>query len=99
MPIAKEKGLGKLKGLQADKSPGPDGLYPRVQKEVAEEIVQALVVIFQESLEAKSVQEDLKMANEVMSKLDKGESVHVIYFDFQEDIDKVPHKKLLNKSL
>jgi len=47
--ITKEKVLGKLK---VDKSPGPDGLHPRVLKEIAEEMVEVLVVIFQESLEA-----------------------------------------------
>ena len=30
--ITKEKVLGKLKGLKVDKSPGPDGLHPRVLK-------------------------------------------------------------------
>eukprot|EP00061_Rhincodon_typus_P017723 g46549.t1 len=49
--ITLEKVLGKLKGLKVDKSSRPDGLHPRVLKEVAEEIVDALVVIFQESLE------------------------------------------------
>ncbi|GCB60125.1 hypothetical protein scyTo_0006816 [Scyliorhinus torazame] len=36
--ITKEKVLGKLKDLKVDKSPGPDGLHPRVRKEIAEEI-------------------------------------------------------------
>ena len=45
------------------KSPGPDGLHPRVLKEIAEEIVEALVVIFQESLETGRVPEDWKVAN------------------------------------
>ena len=61
--ITKEKVLGKLKGLKVDKSPGPDGIHPRVLKEIAEEIVEALVVIFQESLEAGRVPEDWKVAN------------------------------------
>ena len=45
-----------------DKSPGPDGLHPRVLKEIAEEIVEALAVILQESLEAGRVPEDWKVA-------------------------------------
>eukprot|EP00061_Rhincodon_typus_P013416 g39782.t1 len=57
--ITKEK----LNGLKVDKSPGPDGLYPRVLKEIAEEIVEALVVIFQELLESGRVPEDWKFAN------------------------------------
>eukprot|EP00061_Rhincodon_typus_P008971 g32056.t1 len=38
LAITKEKMLGKLKGLKVDKSLRPDGLYPRVLKEIAEEI-------------------------------------------------------------
>eukprot|EP00061_Rhincodon_typus_P011621 g36779.t1 len=63
MAITKEKVLGMLKGLKVDKSPGPDGLHPRVLKEIAEEIVEALVAIFEESLESRRVPEDWKMAN------------------------------------
>eukprot|EP00061_Rhincodon_typus_P010821 g35392.t1 len=63
LTITKEKLLGKLKDLKVDKSPGPDILHPRVLKEIAEDIVQASVVIFQESLELGRVPEDLKMAN------------------------------------
>ena len=40
--ITKEKVLGKLKGLKVDKSPGLYGLHPKVLKEIAEEIVEAL---------------------------------------------------------
>ena len=61
--ITKEKVLGKMKGLKVDKSPGPDGLHPRVLKEIAEEIVEALAVIFQESLDAGRAPEDWKVAN------------------------------------
>eukprot|EP00061_Rhincodon_typus_P007771 g29791.t1 len=50
--ITKEKVLGMLKCLKVDKSPSPDGLHPRVLKEIAEKIVETLVVIFQESLES-----------------------------------------------
>eukprot|EP00061_Rhincodon_typus_P018710 g48001.t1 len=32
--ITKEKVLGKLKGLQVDKSPGPNGLHARLPKEI-----------------------------------------------------------------
>eukprot|EP00061_Rhincodon_typus_P017913 g46844.t1 len=61
--ITKEKVLGKLKGLKVVKLPGPDGLHLRVLKEMAEEIVEALVVIFLESLESGRVPEDWKLAN------------------------------------
>eukprot|EP00061_Rhincodon_typus_P011377 g36331.t1 len=63
MAINKEKVLEKLKRLKVDKSSGPDGLHPRVLKEIVEELVEALVVIFQESLESGRVLEDWKITN------------------------------------
>eukprot|EP00061_Rhincodon_typus_P006633 g27472.t1 len=140
--ITKENVLGKLKGLHLDKPPGPDGPQPRVLKEKTEEIVKALVVNFQESLESGRVPEDRNVANasslfkkggrqktgnyrpvsltsvigkilesvvedeiaeylevhdfsgEVMSKLNKGEPVDVIYLDFQKAFDKVLQRGL-----
>eukprot|EP00061_Rhincodon_typus_P003829 g21065.t1 len=61
--ITKEKVLEKLKSLMVDKSPGPDGLHLGDLKETAEESVEVLVVIFQESLESGSVPEDWKITN------------------------------------
>eukprot|EP00061_Rhincodon_typus_P012387 g38089.t1 len=61
--ITKEKVLRKLKGLKMDKSPRLDGLHSRVLKEIAEEIVEALMVIFQDTLESGRVPEVWKMTN------------------------------------
>ena len=61
--VSREVVLGKLNGLKADKSPGPDSLHPRVLKEVATEIVDALVIIFQNSLDSGVVPEDWRVAN------------------------------------
>eukprot|EP00061_Rhincodon_typus_P001230 g14106.t1 len=61
--IIKEKVLEKLTGLKVDISLGPDGLHPRVLKEITEEIVESLVVIFQESIESGRVPDDWKIAN------------------------------------
>eukprot|EP00061_Rhincodon_typus_P008758 g31649.t1 len=69
--ITKEKVLEKLNGLKVDNSPGPDGLHPRVLKEIVEEIVEALVMIFQESLESGRVPEDWKIV-EVTGLFKKG---------------------------
>jgi len=57
--------LGKLKGLKADKSPGPDNLHPRVLKEMALEIMDALVVIFQDSIDSGTVPADWRVANAI----------------------------------
>eukprot|EP00061_Rhincodon_typus_P008294 g30781.t1 len=71
----------------------PDWMDYRVLKEIAEKIVDALIVITQESLESGIGQ---KMAK-VMNKLDNGEPMVMIYLDFQKASDKVLHRKLLNK--
>ncbi|XP_055490631.1 uncharacterized protein LOC129696607 [Leucoraja erinacea] len=59
--VSREVVLGKLNGLKADKSPGPDKLHPRVLKEVAPEIVDALVIVFQNSLDSGVVPEDWRV--------------------------------------
>eukprot|EP00061_Rhincodon_typus_P005444 g24964.t1 len=61
--ITKEVASDKLMGLKADKAPGPDGLYPWILTEVATEIVEGLVVIFQKLLNSREVPEDWKTAN------------------------------------
>eukprot|EP00061_Rhincodon_typus_P015249 g42817.t1 len=61
--ITREIVLGKLLGLKADKSLRPDNLHPRVLKEVALEIVDALVVIFQDSIDPGTVTADWRVAN------------------------------------
>ena len=61
--IRREIVLGRLMGLKDDKSPGPDGLHPRVLREVALEIVDALVIIFQCSIDSGSVPVDWRIAN------------------------------------
>eukprot|EP00061_Rhincodon_typus_P011075 g35832.t1 len=61
--ITNEKVLGKLKGLKVDKSSRPHGLHIRDQMEIAEEIVGALAVILQESLESGRVPEGWEIAN------------------------------------
>eukprot|EP00061_Rhincodon_typus_P003739 g20858.t1 len=61
--ISREMVLGKLLGLKANKSPAPDNLQSRVLKEVALEIVDALVVIFQDSVDSGTVPTDWRVAN------------------------------------
>eukprot|EP00061_Rhincodon_typus_P005386 g24825.t1 len=84
--ITKEKVLGKLKGLKVDKSPGPDGPYPRVLKEMAEEMSPLLRMYLEVHGEIAPSQHGfikgtsrltnlLEFFEEVMTKLDKGEPV------------------------
>eukprot|EP00061_Rhincodon_typus_P013532 g39958.t1 len=60
--IMKEVVLGKLMELKVEKSPGPDGMYPRVLKEMVGEIANVLV-IFQNLLDSGAVPADWKRAN------------------------------------
>uniref|UniRef100_A0A4W3IWW7 Reverse transcriptase domain-containing protein n=1 Tax=Callorhinchus milii TaxID=7868 RepID=A0A4W3IWW7_CALMI len=164
--FSRELVRGKLLGPKSNKSPGPDGLHPRVLKEVDYEIVEALCLIFQNSSDSGTVPMNWKIANvtplfkkggkvrmgnyrpvsltsvigkileslikdvvvrylgehniirpsqhgftkgkscltnlieffeHISSKLDKGESVDVVYLDFQKAFDKMPHKRLVQK--
>eukprot|EP00061_Rhincodon_typus_P015041 g42497.t1 len=61
--ITKEKTVEILKGLKVDKSPRPDGLHPSVLKQIAENIVEALMVIVQESLKSGRIPENWKIAH------------------------------------
>uniref|UniRef100_A0A4W3JB62 Reverse transcriptase domain-containing protein n=1 Tax=Callorhinchus milii TaxID=7868 RepID=A0A4W3JB62_CALMI len=61
--ISKVIVLEKLMGLKSNKSPGPDGLHTRVLKEVAAEIVDALLLIFQNFLDFGTVPDDWMIAN------------------------------------
>ena len=61
--VLKEDVEEKLANLNPAKSPGPDGLHPRVLKEVAEEIAVPLTMIFNKSLQEGVVPEEWKIAN------------------------------------
>lgn len=52
--------LEKLRKLKPSKAAGPDGLYPRVLKEVCEVISKPLSVIFKQSLETGEIPNDWK---------------------------------------
>ncbi|KAK4807113.1 hypothetical protein QYF61_018454 [Mycteria americana] len=59
--------------LDAHKSMGPDGIHPRVLKELANVIVGPLSIIFQRSLESGEVPVDWKLANVPIFKKGKKE--------------------------
>eukprot|EP00061_Rhincodon_typus_P001457 g14842.t1 len=63
--IKKEVVLRALKGIKVDKSPGPDGIYPRLVREAREEIAGALTKTFVSSLANVEVLEDWRVANVV----------------------------------
>ena len=49
--------------LRVDKAPGPDNMQPRVLREVAEQVSEMLMDIFNSSLESGQVPEDWRVAN------------------------------------
>ena len=49
----------------SDKSPGPDGIYPRLLREARDEIAGPLTEIFVSSLDTGEVLEDWRIANVV----------------------------------
>ena len=52
-----------LNQLDTSKSPGPDGIHPRVLFELREFILKPLLIIFQTSWETNKLPEDWKLAN------------------------------------
>ena len=52
-----------LKKLKPGKSPGPDGLHPRVLKEASDEIAPALTIIYQASMKHGELPEEWLWAN------------------------------------
>ena len=61
--VTEEEETKKLNKLNPSKSPGPDGMHPRVLKEVAEEISFPLTCIFKKSLEEGVLPDDWKVAH------------------------------------
>ena len=55
--------LKKLKALRVDKSPGPDGLHPRVLKELAEQLALPLSLVFTKSVKEGYLPYQWKRAN------------------------------------
>ena len=52
-----------LKNLDPSKTPGPDGMHPKVLMEVAEEIAEPVYMIYEESLLTSSIPDYLEVAN------------------------------------
>ena len=61
--ITKGKIRKVLQRLKIDKSPGPDGIHPRVIKELREELLEPLSILFTSSLQEGVVPDDWKIAN------------------------------------
>lgn len=70
-----------LKKLKRNKSPGPDGLHPRIIKEGAEQLALPHK-IFDYSFKHAAVPKEWRIAN---------------ITDFRKAFDKVPHKRLMEK--
>ncbi|GAB0195585.1 hypothetical protein GRJ2_002023800 [Grus japonensis] len=88
--------------LDAYKSMGPDGIHPRVLRELADVIVRPLSIIFQQSWESGEVPVDWKLANVVpifkkgkklvTHLVDQGKPVDVIFSDFSKAFNTVSHR-------
>ena len=61
--ITNDKVLKILGKLKPGKSPGPDGLHPRVLKEIGPEIAPALTAIFQTSMATSTLPDEWLLAN------------------------------------
>ena len=64
--------LEKLNKLKTNKAAGPDGIFPRVLKELSEIIFKPLASIFRQSLETGEIPDDWKQGN-IISIYKKGD--------------------------
>ncbi|NWI77433.1 RTXE polymerase, partial [Dryoscopus gambensis] len=63
-PVIQEEAVRELlRCLNIHKSMGPDGIHPRVMRELADELVKPLSIIFQQSWLTGEVPDDWKLAN------------------------------------
>ncbi|NWZ36396.1 RTJK polymerase, partial [Brachypodius atriceps] len=64
LPVIQEEAVRKLLSyLDVDKSMGPDGIQPRVIRELADELAKSLSIIYQQSWLTGEVPEDWKLAS------------------------------------
>ncbi|KFQ72077.1 hypothetical protein N335_02796, partial [Phaethon lepturus] len=63
-PIIQEEAVkGMLSHLDTHKSMGPDGIHPRVLRELAEKLAKPLSIIYQQSWLRREVPEDWRLVN------------------------------------
>ncbi|KFO56019.1 hypothetical protein N302_14824, partial [Corvus brachyrhynchos] len=63
-PVIQEEAVRELlRHLDIYKSMGPDGIHPRVMRELADELAKPLSIIYQESWLTGEVPDDWKLAN------------------------------------
>ncbi|CAJ0956548.1 unnamed protein product [Ranitomeya imitator] len=63
--LTQEEVRNRLNKIKIDKSPGPDGIHPRVLRELSNVIDKPLFLIFSDSIATGSVPQDWRIANVV----------------------------------
>ena len=61
--ISREEIRNKLNKLRSDKAPGVDGILPRFLREITDELVEPLAMLFARSMETGEIPSDLRAAN------------------------------------
>eukprot|EP00061_Rhincodon_typus_P004368 g22413.t1 len=91
--IKKEVVLDLLKSIKVDKSPGPDGICPSHWRGPGDWQVANVVPL----LKKGNRDNPGNCRSELTKVIDEDRSVDVVYMDFSEAFDKVPHDSLVRK--
>ncbi|KAF4792131.1 hypothetical protein TURU_123686 [Turdus rufiventris] len=64
LPVIQEEAVRELlRSLHVHRSVGPDGIHPRVMRELADELAKPLSIIYQQSWDTSKVPDDWELAN------------------------------------
>ena len=73
--ITEERVRGAIDEMKEDSAAGPDGIPPRIIKELKEELILPLTILFQKSMDEGRIPDDWRLANVTPIRIQKRQEV------------------------